>query len=155
VEFAVTLVDAYRAFEDARAACVPKRHGHRHENTHRWVHRGCGALRNDAATRRPACGRDQPVRAQSRARPLHPDEVEARYAQTIVAQQWMNVLNALQDEIATTYQAIGAGTNPQFTTAAAGRRRDSRRPLQNYNRNWRRWWPAFLPPSTHRWRNVQ
>jgi hypothetical protein len=25
VEFAVTLVDAYRAFEDARAACVPKR----------------------------------------------------------------------------------------------------------------------------------
>ena len=73
-------------------------------------------LLGQAAT---ACGRDQPVRAESRARLLHPDEVEARYAQTIVAQQWMNVLNALQDEIRTTYQAMGGAAAP-LATAGVG-----------------------------------
>ncbi len=74
-----------------------------------------GASRGASAQVDIACNAGPP-RADAPAVLLHPARVESRYGETIAARQWMEVLRALQTDIATTFDSLERRQpTPQFT----------------------------------------
>lgn len=81
-----------------------------------------------------ACRRDGPARADSRAIRLHPDRVEARYAELIADRQWMPVLSAIDQDAGATLDSLSRDGTPAFIAAQRRLRESLRLMLDSFPR---------------------